>query len=333
MDKLDEREPGTEGSKVTTPALAAQFFLIPLAVVAVTALFYLGFRMLLTDERTAQEYLTEIRLGGANRRWPAAYELSRLMADPEIEKTNPLLVRGLIEAFEESADDDPMVRRYLALALGRLNVPASPEVIDALIKGLDDTDSETQINVIWALGSLQAEPAVAGLEQLYKSRDAGIRKMVVYALGAIPAGGDSSLLETALADVANDVRWNAAVALARHGRDEGVSVIREMLDREYLTQSVEANVQADVDTDPVGEVMISGLQAAAVLQESSLRGRVEEISVSDRSMRVRQAALDALKVFGDKASGLKLEVPEAGVIITNSNWRICSARQEGSING
>ena len=333
MDKLDEREPGTGSPKVTAPALAAQFFLIPLAVVAVTALFYLGFRMLLADERTAQEYLTEIRLGGANRRWPAAYELSRLMADPEIEKTNPLLVTGLIEAFEESADDDPMVRRYLALALGRLNVPASPEVIDALIKGLDDTDSETQINVIWALGSLQAEPAVAGLEQLYKSRDAGIRKMVVYALGAIPAGGDSSLLETALADVANDVRWNAAVALARHGRDEGVSVIREMLDREYLTQSVEANVQADVDTDPVGEVMISGLQAAAVLQESSLRGRVEEISVSDRSMRVRQAALDALKVFGDKASGLKLEVPEAGVIITNSNWRICSARQEGSING
>ena len=313
MDKLDELESGTGSPKVTAPALAVQFFLIPLAVVAVTALFYLGFRMLLADERTAQEYLTEIRFGGANRRWPAAYELSRLMADPEIEKTNPSLVTGLIEAFEESADDDPMVRRYLALALGRVNLPASPEVIDALIKGLEDTDSETQINVIWALGSLQAEPAVAGLEQLYKSRDAGIRKMVVYALGAIPAGGGSSLLETALADVANDVRWNAAVALARHGRDEGVSVIREMLDREYLTQSVEANIQADVDTDPVGDVMISGLQAAAVLQESSLRGRVEEISVSDRSMRVRQAALDALKVFGDKASGLKLEVPEAGV--------------------
>ena len=333
MDKLDEREPGTESPKVTAPALAAQFFLIPLAVVAVTALFYLGFRTLLTDERTAQEYLTEIRLGGANRRWPAAYELSRLMADPEIEKTNPSLVTGLIEAFEESTDDDPMVRRYLALALGRVNVPASPKVIDALIKALDDTDSETQINVIWALGSLQAESAVAGLEQLYKSSDSGIRKMVVYALGAIPAGSNTSVLETALADVANDVRWNAAVALARHGRAEGLSVIREMLDREYLTQSVEANVQADVDTDPVGEVMISGLQAAAVLQESSLRGRVEEISLSDRSMRVRQAALDALKVLGDKASGLRLEVPEAGVIITNSNWRICSARQEGSING
>ncbi len=333
MDKLDEREPGTESPKVTAPALAAQFFLIPLAVVAVTALFYLGFRTLLTDERTAQEYLTEIRLGGANRRWPAAYELSRLMADPEIEKTNPSLVTGLIEAFEESTDDDPMVRRYLALALGRVNVPASPKVIDALIKALDDTDSETQINVIWALGSLQAESAVAGLEQLYKSSDSGIRKMVVYALGAIPAGSNTSVLETALADVANDVRWNAAVALARHGRAEGLSVIREMLDREYLTQSVEANVQADVDTDPVGEVMISGLQAAAVLQESSLRGRVEEISLSDRSMRVRQAALDALKVLGDKASGLRLEVPEAGVIIANSNWRICSARQEGSING
>jgi len=333
MDKLDEREPRTEGSKLAAPALAAQFFLIPLAVVAVIALFYLGFRALLTDERTAQEYLTDIRFGGANRRWPAAYELSRLMADPEIEKTNPLLVRGLIEAFEESANDDPMVRRYLALALGRVNMPASPKVIDVLIQALDDTDSETQINVIWALGLLQAESAVAGFEQLYKSRDAGVRKMVVYALGAIPAGSHSSVLETALADVANDVRWNAAVALARHGRAEGLSVIREMLDREHLTQFVEGNVQADVDTDPVGEVMISGLQAVAALQETSLRGRVEEIGLGDRSMRVRQAALDALKVLEGKASNLKLEAPEAGVIITKSNWRICSARQEGSVNG
>ena len=41
---------------------------------------------LLTEDRSAQEYLTDIRSGGSNRRWPAAYELSRLMADPEFVK-------------------------------------------------------------------------------------------------------------------------------------------------------------------------------------------------------------------------------------------------------
>ena len=43
MDKLDEREPETEGSKVTAPALATQFFLIPLAIVAVLPCFISDF--------------------------------------------------------------------------------------------------------------------------------------------------------------------------------------------------------------------------------------------------------------------------------------------------
>ena len=45
---------------------------------------YMGFRSLLADDRTAEDYLTEIRNGGTNRRWPAAYELSRMMADPKV---------------------------------------------------------------------------------------------------------------------------------------------------------------------------------------------------------------------------------------------------------
>ena len=42
---------------------------------------YVGFRSLLTDERTPQEYLAQIRSGGLARQWPAAFELSRLMDD------------------------------------------------------------------------------------------------------------------------------------------------------------------------------------------------------------------------------------------------------------
>ena len=83
MDKLVERETATRNPLVAAPALAVQFFLIPLAVVGVTVLVYVGFRSLLADDRTAQDYLTEVRIGGSDRRWPAAYELSRLMDEPE----------------------------------------------------------------------------------------------------------------------------------------------------------------------------------------------------------------------------------------------------------
>ena len=111
MDKLVERQPVPRGPLASAPALAVQFFLIPLSVVAVTAAIYVGFRSLLADNRTAHDYLVEIRTGGDNRRWPAAYELSRLMADPAVRKSDATLVPGLVKAFEESESADPRVRR------------------------------------------------------------------------------------------------------------------------------------------------------------------------------------------------------------------------------
>ena len=45
MDKLVEREPRARNPLVAAPALAVQFFLIPLVVVGVTVLVYIGFRV------------------------------------------------------------------------------------------------------------------------------------------------------------------------------------------------------------------------------------------------------------------------------------------------
>ena len=151
MDKLIERENAARNPLVAAPALAVQFFLIPLAVVAITGAVYVGFRSLLADDRSAQEYLTEIRHGGSSRRWPAAYELSRLMADPKV-RADKTLAPALVKAFQESAGDQ-QVRRYLALAIGRLDPPLPADAVADLTHALDDPDSETRISVIWALGS------------------------------------------------------------------------------------------------------------------------------------------------------------------------------------
>src|SRR5580692_5312465 len=130
MDKLIEREPAARNPLVAAPALAVQFFLIPLAVVGVTVMVYVGFRSLLTDDHSAQEYLTEIRTGGSTRRWPAAYELSRMMADPKV-RADRTLAPALVRAFDESRDDQ-QVRRYLALAMGRLDPPLPADAVSDL---------------------------------------------------------------------------------------------------------------------------------------------------------------------------------------------------------
>jgi HEAT repeat protein len=282
----------------------------------VTVLVYVGFRSLIADERSAADYLSEVRYGGWSRQWPAAYELSRRMEDPAV-RSDRSLVPELVKAFEESKDGDPRVRRYLALAIGRLEPPLPEAAVDALTRALDEPGAawspdlfsrlngwaeidinEARIMTIWALGSSGDARVVPKLQPLYRSTDAGIRKMVVYALGALPGDAQVVTLREALGDQAPDVRWNAAIALARHGSPDGVPVLREMLDRSFVEQTVKRDVRQYEDQDPVADVMISGLRAVAALKTDSLRPSVEGLSQQDRSLRVRQAALDALKEIG-----------------------------------
>tara|TARA_B100001179_G_scaffold231117_1_gene220241 strand:+ start:83 stop:1012 length:930 start_codon:yes stop_codon:yes gene_type:complete len=296
MDKLEERD-GQVSEEQSVPALAVQFFLIPLAVVVAVVLLYGGFRWLLNDERTPQEYLSDIRVGGRERRWPAAFELSRLMADPEVQASEPSLGPALVTAFVESENDDPRVRRYLAMAVGQLTQP--PEDAGAsLVDALDDPETETRISVIWALGSLGDSSVIPELAGMYASDDAGIRKMTVYALGALPGDEQIATLRTALNDSVPDVQWNAAVALARHGNTQGVGILGRMLDREYVERLAEPTMGVGSDeVDRVGEVMITGLNAIAALNAISFRDSVLQLSRQDESLRVRQAAIEALAAF------------------------------------
>jgi HEAT repeat protein len=296
MDKLVERESAPRNALVAAPALAVQFFLIPLAVVAVAVGVYAGFRSLLADSRSPQEYLREVQSGGSNRRWPAAYELSRMMADPKV-RADRTLAPALVKAFQESKGDN-QVRRYLALAIGRLDPPLPAAAIADLTHALDDPDSETRISVIWALGSSGDAAVVPRLAPLYSAQDAdaGIRKMVVYALGALPGEAQMDTLRTALRDEAADVRWNAAVALARKGSGEGVPVLKQMMDRQYVEQAVKREVRLDADQDPIADVMISGIRAAATVKDESLKASVAALSRNDPSMKVRDSALEALRI-------------------------------------
>ena len=72
-----------------------------------------------------------------------------------------------------------------------------------------------------------------------------------------------------------------------------------MLDRAYVEQTVKRDVRQDDDQDPIADVMISGLRAGGGAEGRSRSSPlVETLSQQDRSMRVRQAALEALKVMG-----------------------------------
>src|SRR4030095_10623117 len=80
------------------------------------------------------------------------------------------------------------------------------------INGWTPQMAEAHISTIWALGASGDPAVVAKLHLLDEPRDAGVRKIVVYALGALPGDAQVVTLRTALQNAEPDVRWNAAVA-------------------------------------------------------------------------------------------------------------------------
>ncbi len=263
-----------------------QFFLVPAVVVAACVSVFFFFAWLVSDEKTGVDYLQEIRLGSANRRWQAAFELSKIINMDTEKRRMEGLVPEMIAAFEAAGDDDPRVRHYLALSLGHLgDRAASP----TLIAALDDPDSTTRLYASWALGNLGDESAVLPLLEKFRDDDPGVRKMAVYAAGSLGDERAVPALQVALGDSDRDVSWNAAVALAQLGSDSGESQLLMMLDREYLDGFT------DIDEARRLLAMQSAIQASALISSDPLTARLREIASSDPNLAMRKLALAALE--------------------------------------
>ncbi len=304
---MTEEQPSIEANGAEPPparqgasSLALQFLVFPLAMVAVGVGVFVLFGLITSEGKGPGDYLDLIRTGSSNRRWQAAYELSRVIRvgqDPGL--SDPRLVREMVTLFEDAEGDDPRVRRYLALAMGRLRdvgaAPALLEYVGRMRRGEDaDSDSETQIYAVWALGAIGDETAIPELVALTAHEDPGLRKTAVHALGVFRSNEATAALKEALADPVDDVRWNAAAALARQGDPAALPVLEQMLDRERLARG-EA-----VTPEQTEEIMLNAVAAAAFLPDASLRARLAHLSDDDPSLKVRNAARRSLEHQGTR---------------------------------
>lgn len=274
----------------STPFLVLQFFIFPLAIVAVSVAVFVIFGLIAAEGRSARDYLQEVRSGGASRRWQAAFELSKIIQshkDPALQ--DPRFVPELVALFEDAIQDDPRVRRYLALALGRVgDARAVPALLNAV--GADaGADSEALIYSIWALGAIRDERALPELLRLAGVEDAGVRKAAVHALGSFPGEAAAARLREALQDAVPDVSWNAALALARRGDASCAPVLRGMLDRSRL------GATSGLSPEQAEDAILQAVSAAALVQDAEIRSALERLRDGDPSLKVREAALGALR--------------------------------------
>jgi HEAT repeat protein len=270
------------------PSLLAQFFLIPLAVVAIGVAVFILFGLVAREDRSPEAYLSEIRSGTANRRWQAAYELSR-----EIRRlghgTRPELVTGILSTLEWAENEDPQIRRYLARALGYLG---DRRAVPALVAHLRDADDDTRLWSAEALGSIGDSAALEPLALLLDDPDPDIRKQATHSLGSLADTRAIPPLTRALGDATEDVRWNAALALARLGDPGGGPVLLMMIDRTHL------DTVPGIRPEQKEIAMVQALLALGEIGAPDGREAIARVERSDPSLRVRQAALHALRRLG-----------------------------------
>src|ERR1043165_1985195 len=93
--------------KKPTSLLIAQFFLFPLIIIAICVGIFLLFGYLTYEQKTAQEYLKDVRTGSELCcRWQSAYELSNIIASQKDRLRNTDIVNDLVKVYQTSRSED-----------------------------------------------------------------------------------------------------------------------------------------------------------------------------------------------------------------------------------
>jgi hypothetical protein len=255
----------------------------------------MAFANIAHEGRTCADDLRALRTPSAtspNARWQAAHALAQGLR-PGGPCRGEVSAADLAAAYDAAEGDDPRVRRFLVLSMGLLGDRAAvPRLLDA-IEASDRLDDEARIYAAQALGAIGDPAARPRLEGLLASDDAGLRKAAAYALGAM--GADAlPALRAALDDPIADVRWNAALALARNGDAGGLHVIDEMLDRSRVAAARTLD-GTPVSAAQIEAAILEGIKAAVFLRTADLAPRLRDLASNDPSLRVRSAALEALE--------------------------------------
>ena len=265
------------------------FFVVPFIIAIFAVLIFLVTRIMTAEPNTAQDYLEDIKIGGATKRWQGAFELSKILSNPKMVPKDDRFVTEMITTFEYAINDrDIRIRQFLAIAMG---ATGDKRYVDTIIKALDQNDNEIIMACAYALGNLKDNRAVKHLLGLLDSGDPQIRLQAVIALGKIDNLSSTLALEKMLADIEPNVRWDAAIALAKQKNSSGRRIILDLLDRKYLDSF------SNIDKIEQVQAMMVAINVAPLIQNFDLKQSLLKLRESDLNLKIREAARIALLNF------------------------------------
>jgi hypothetical protein len=321
---------GSDSQKVVEPVnplvkLAVQFFVIPMAIVIVCVALAFVFRWLTFEKKDTAAYLATLSSATRSstqkeqeamkllqyvqdaKQWQGVYDVTQQLRfnRETFLKENPDFPLKVAQIFQKSAGADRKVRQYLAQVLGLVG---GPEVVNVLLSALEDTDSETVIHGMIALGQIGDHKAIPQIIQLSKSTDRGIRQTAVFVLGNFDDPEAKKRCGEALNDPDVLVTWNAAFGLARRSDPAALPVLERFLDSEYVSNvartytptatgtSASSIPLATFHPDRLEQYRVVGVRLIGQYSDPLLRRKLEKTAKDDPQLKVRQAAIEAMKM-------------------------------------
>jgi len=263
------------------------FFLIPFMIAVFGAIFFLLFKFITFETDDASELLNQVKIGSASKRWQSAFELSKVFNTPEKIPTDPSFKNQMVSAYNHSIHDDPLVRAYLALAMG---VTRDKFYSDALLTGLDDDNRESRLAAIQAVGMIGTKTATAHLQELASKADYPDERLAAtISLGLVGDSKSIPLLQKLLDDEEPNIRWDAAIALAKMGDTSGAYIIANLLDRNYL------NAFPEVDEVEKNQALMIAIKVSSQLKDDRFVTNLVGLAESDINLKIRDAAMKTLQ--------------------------------------
>ena len=268
-------------------SLYYSFFLIPFMIAIFGGVFFLLFNFITYETKDPAELLNQVKIGSATKRWQSAFELSKVLNDPNRVPEDISFKNQMISAYQYSINDDPLVRSYLAIAMG---VSRDPFYENELLKGLDDENRESRLAAIQSIGMVGSSKSLSNLEKVIKDSDYQDERLAAtMSLGFIGDSNSIPVLTELLDDNEPNIRWDAAIGLAKMGSETCIPVLSNLLDRKYLMTFPELNFEK------INQVMMVAIEASSNFKHPIFESRLTALSRTDDNLKIRNAAIKTLE--------------------------------------
>ena len=193
----------------------------------------------------------------------------------------------LIALYEKSKYDDKRVRTYLALAMGKTKDQYFGSYLMEAAKS--DADLTNRIAAIRSLGMLKYDKSCKILKNIILDSDFDSERLsAIISLGVIGNKKYNKVLIQMLDYEEANIRWDAAIALAKMGDKSGIDVIINLLDRKYYDQFKE------VDSEEEVQAILVAIQASNSIPSEKFVTNLLKLATLDYNMKVRDKAIKTL---------------------------------------